>query len=185
MTEEGNNNIGKEVLEWMKSIAIAVIIAVLIKTFLFNTTYVIGYSMYPTLHEKDRLFTNKIAFILGEPKRGDIVVLKAPDEPNKDYIKRVIGIAGDKVEILDGNVYVNGDKLTEDYIEEGSYTYTYDENSWEVKEGYVFVLGDNRSKGASKDSRYLGLISVDDIKGKASYRYFPFDSRFGSLKSKE
>lgn len=181
MNEEGNNKIGKEILEWIKSIAIAVIIAVLIKTFLFNTTYVLGYSMYPTLHEKDRLFTNKIAYIIGEPNRGDIVVLKAPDEPDKDYIKRVIGIAGDTIEIKDGIVYINGEMLDEEYVEEGTYTYTYDESSWEINEGYVFVLGDNRNKGASKDSRYLGLISIDDIKGKASYRYFPFDGRFGLI----
>lgn len=181
MGEEGNNKMGKEVLEWIKSIAIAVIIAVLIKTFLFNTTYVLGYSMYPTLHEKDRLFTNKLAYIIGEPKRGDIVVLKAPDEPDKDYIKRVIGVAGDTVEIKDGKVYVNGEMLNEKYVEAEAYTHTYDESSWEVYEGYVFVLGDNRNKNASKDSRSLGLISIDDIKGKASYRYFPFDSRFGLI----
>ncbi|MGF7056370.1 signal peptidase I [Brassicibacter mesophilus] len=178
---EGDNKIRKEIYEWIKSIALAVIIAVLIKTFLFNTTYVLGYSMYPTLHERDRLFTNKIVYMLGEPKKGDIVVLKAPDDPDKDYIKRVIGVSGDKVEIIDGKVYVNDEVLNEEYISEEAYTYTYEDSVWEVPEEYVFVLGDNRNKGASKDSRYLGLISIDSIKGKASYRYYPFDSRFGSL----
>ncbi|TAH63425.1 MAG: signal peptidase I [Gottschalkiaceae bacterium] len=171
----------KEIFEWTKSIAFALVIAILIKTFLFNTTYVLGYSMYPTLHERDRLFTNKIVYKISEPKHGDIVVLKAPDDPSKDYIKRVIGAAGDKIEIRDGRIYVNGKLYVEDYISEDAYTYCYDNNSWEVPEGYVFVLGDNRNKGASKDSRYLGPIPISSIKGKASYRYFPFDSRFGSL----
>ena len=178
---EGNDKIRKEIYEWIKSIALAIIIAVLIKTFLFNTTYVLGYSMYPTLHERDRLFTNKVVYMIGEPKKGDIVVLKAPDDPDKDYIKRVIGVAGDKVEIIDGKVYVNGEMLNEEYISEEAYTYTYNESVWEIPKGYVFVLGDNRNKGASKDSRYLGLISIDAIKGKAVYRYYPFDNRFGSL----
>ncbi len=181
MKDGESSKLRNEIYEWIKSIALAVVIAILIKTFLFNTTYVLGYSMYPTLHERDRLFTNKIVYMIGEPKQGDIVVLKAPDEPDKDYIKRVIGVPGDKVEILDGSVYVNDEKLDEEYISGDAYTYTYDDNLWEVPEGYLFVLGDNRNKGASKDSRYLGLISLDSIKGKASFRYYPFDKRFGSL----
>jgi len=171
----------KEIFEWLKSIAFAVVIAILIKTFLFNTTYVLGYSMYPTLHERDRLFTNKIAYRISDPKPGDIVVLKAPDDPDKDYIKRVIGIEGDTVVIMDGKVYVNGEIYKEYYISEDSYTHSYENSSWKVGKGYLFVLGDNRNKGASKDSRYLGLITMDSIKGKATYRYFPIDSRFGSL----
>jgi signal peptidase I len=171
-----------EAMEWIKSIALAVIIAVLIKTFIFNTTYVLGFSMYPTLYEKDRLFTNKIVLYFSEPNRGDIVVLKAPDNPNKDYIKRVIAVGGDTVEIKDGKVYLNDSLLNESYIEEGIYTHTYNQNYWEVPEGYVFVLGDNRAEGASKDSRYLGCIPVESIKGKANFRYFPFDKRFGKLK---
>lgn len=175
----------KEAWEWIKSIALAVIIAVIIKTFLFNTTYVLGYSMYPTLHERDRLFTTKVEYYVGEPTRGDIVVLEAPDDPDKDYIKRVIGVAGDIVELRDGKVFVNGKALVEDYIEKGSYTYPCeypnDQTQWEVPEGHVFVLGDNRSKDASKDSRYLGTIPLDSIKGKAFFRYFPFNGRFGSI----
>jgi len=175
----------KEIYEWAKSIIAAIIIAVLIKTFLFNTTYVLGNSMYPTLHERDRLFTNKIVYIIGEPKRGDVVVLKAPDDPGKDYIKRVIGLAGDTVEIKSGKVYVNDDVLEEDYIDEDAYTYSYEDSVWKVPDGYVFVLGDNRNRGASKDSRYLDSISMDALKGKAVFRYFPFDNRFGSIYNKE
>lgn len=177
-----NKDVKKEVMEWIKSIVLAVVIAILVKTFVFNTTYVLGNSMYPTLHEKDRLFANKFSLYFKGPSRGDIVVLEAPDAPKKDYIKRVIGIAGDVVEIIDGKVYINGSLLEEDYIEEGSYTHVYDQNKWVVPEGYVFVLGDNREEGASKDSRYFGCVSVKSIKGIANFRYFPFDSRFGKLK---
>ncbi len=179
--EQDNKDIKKEILEWTKSILLAIVIAVLIKTFIFNTTYVLGNSMYPTLHEKDRLFSNKIPLYFSGPQRGEIVVLKAPDFPNKDYIKRVIGIGGDTVAIIDGKVYLNGELLKEDYIEEGSYTQVYGDNYWEVPEGYVFVLGDNREEGASKDSRYFGCVPVESIKGITSFRYFPFNERFGKI----
>lgn len=96
-----------EAFEWVKSIALAIAIALLIKTFVFNTTYVLGNSMYPTLLEKDRLFALKIPLYFGGPEIGDIIVLEAPDNPDKDYIKRVIALSGDKVEIIDGRVYVN------------------------------------------------------------------------------
>jgi len=180
--EENNKDVKKEVLEWIKSIGLAVVIAVLIKTFVFNTTYVLGNSMYPTLHERDRLFANKLSLYFGGPSRGDVVVLEAPDVPKKDYIKRVIGIEGDIVEIIDGKVYLNGSLLKEDYIDEDAYTHVYDKNRWVVPEDHVFVLGDNRDEGASKDSRYFGCISIETIKGITGFRYFPIDKRFGKIK---
>lgn len=180
--EENNKDVKKEVLEWIKSIGLAVVIAVLIKTFVFNTTYVLGNSMYPTLHERDRLFANKLSLYFGGPSRGDVVVLEAPDVPKKDYIKRVIGIEGDIVEIIDGKVYLNGSLLKEDYIDEDAYTHVYDKNRWVVPEDHVFVLGDNRDEGASKDSRYFGCISIKTIKGITGFRYFPIDKRFGKIK---
>jgi signal peptidase I len=180
--EENNKKAKNETIEWIKSIATAVVIAILIKTFIFNTTYVLGNSMYPTLHEKDRLFANKVSLYFHGPSRGDVIVLKAPDAPDKDYIKRVIGVAGDVVEIKDGEVYVNGDMLEESYISSNAYTHVYDENIWEVPEGSVFVLGDNRDEGASKDSRYFGCIPIKSIKGITGFRYFPIDTRFGKIK---
>ncbi|WMM23517.1 signal peptidase I [Tissierella sp. MB52-C2] len=181
--EENNKKVKNETIEWIKSIATAVVIAILIKTFIFNTTYVLGNSMYPTLHEKDRLFANKVSLYFHGPSRGDVIVLKAPDAPDKDYIKRVIGVAGDVVEIKDGEVYVNGDMLEESYISSDAYTHVYDDkNIWEVPEGSVFVLGDNRDEGASKDSRYFGCISTKSIKGITGFRYFPIDTRFGKIK---
>lgn len=179
---EGNNKEVKgETIEWIKSILLAIVIAVLIKSFIFNTTYVLGNSMYPTLHEKDRLFANKIPLYFSGPKRGEIIVLKAPDTENKDYIKRVIGIEGDTIAIIDGQVYLNGNQLEESYIGKEVYTSIYGENYWEVPEGYVFVLGDNRDEGASKDSRFFGPVPEDSVKGITNFRYFPIDENFGKL----
>lgn len=179
---ENNNDKSKnETIEWIKSIAIAVIVAIFIKTFVFNSTYVLGNSMYPTLHEKDRLFALKVPLYFSGPDRGDVIVLEAPDNENKDYIKRVIGVSGDKVQILDGRVYLNDELLEEDYIEEDSYTQIYAIDTWIVPEGQVFVLGDNREEGASKDSRYFGCVSLDLVKGITGFRYFPIDKRFGKI----
>ncbi|MGO1367959.1 MAG: signal peptidase I [Senegalia sp. (in: firmicutes)] len=180
MSQDKKEKVRNEAFEWIKSILFAVVIAIIIKTFIFNTTYVLGNSMYPTLHEKDRLFTNKVLYLIGEPDRGDIVVLHAPDERNKDYIKRVIGVEGDIVEIKDGFVYLNGEKLKEEYIDED--VYTNEELEIEIGKEEVFVLGDNRHKNASKDSRYFGTVNIDEITGKAFFRYYPFNDRFGRLK---
>lgn len=183
MDYEDNSKKGKsELVEWLKSIAIAIFIAVLIKTFVFNTTYVVGNSMYPTLHESDRLIALKLPLYFTDPKPGDIVILSAPDAENKDYIKRVIAVEGDVVQISDGKVYVNGVQIEESYLNGDEYTHIYSENYWIVPAGEVFVLGDNRAEGASKDSRYFGTVKIKEIKGIARFRYYPFDSRFGILK---
>ncbi len=170
-----------EVIEWIKSILLAIVIAFFIKTFIFNTTYVLGNSMNPTLYEKDRLFTNKVSIRLSDVKRKDIIVLEAPDAPGRDYIKRIIGVEGDIVEIKDGKVYLNGEVLEEDYLGNDVYTHIYGESYWEVPEDHVFVLGDNRQEGASKDSRFFGCVSIESIKGIANFRYFPFNDKFGKL----
>lgn len=180
--ENNNDKDSKnEVSEWLRSIGIAIVFAFFIKTFIFNSTYVLGNSMYPTLHEKDRLFAVKLTLYFSEPNRGDIIVLEAPDDPKKDYIKRVIGITGDKVQIRDGRVYLNDELLVEDYIDENSFTRVYNVDNWIVPDGQVFVLGDNRDEGASKDSRYFGCVSLDSIKGITEFRYYPFDEGFGKI----
>lgn len=182
---QGNEDVKKEssseVLEWVKSILIAVVVAIFIKTFIFNSTYVLGNSMQPTLHEKDRLFAMKVSLYFSGPERGDVIVISAPDSTKKDYIKRVIGIEGDEIHITDGNVYLNGNLLEEDYIDEGSYTQIYDQDTWLVPEDSIFVLGDNRADGASKDSRIFGSVSTKTIKGITGFRYFPIDNRFGKI----
>ena len=176
-----NKTTKTELREWIKSILTAIILAFRIKTFIFNTTYVLGNSMNSTLQEKDRLFAIKVALFFSGPDRGDVVVLEAPDDPTKDYIKRVIGIEGDRVDIIDGKVYLNGEELYEDYIKESAYTHIFYGDTWEVGQGEVFLLGDNRSEGASKDSRYFGCVEIESLKGITDFRYFPFDNRFGKI----
>lgn len=179
MTANGSNYNKSEILEWVKSIGLAVIIALIIKSFLLDTTLVNGHSMNPTLEHNDRLFINKTIQYMGEIKKGDIVVLKAPDDDNKDYIKRVVAVEDDTIKVKNGKVYVNNEEITENYIKEGIYTHGDVEIT--VPKGQVFVLGDNRERYASKDSRYFGPVFEDSIKGRAFFRYFPFDDRFGGL----
>lgn len=179
--EKEDSKSKNEILEWIKTIGLAIILAVFIKAFIFNTAYVVGYSMYPTLEPKDRLISSKIPLYLGEAERFDIVVLEAPDEPGKDYIKRVIGLAGDKVEIIKGDVYINGELLDENYTEEGVETGSLNEGGWLVAKDELFVLGDNRRENASKDSRYFGTIKSENIKGIVNFRYFPINKSFGRL----
>jgi len=179
--KENKEKKSNEAMEWIKSIVIAIVVAIFIKTFIFNSTYVLGNSMYPTLQEKDRLFAVKVPLYFKGPSRGDVVVLEAPDNSNKDYIKRVIGLESDKIQIIDGKVYLNGELLEESYIEEDSYTHVYDVDTWIVPPGEVFVLGDNRKEGASKDSRYFGCVPLDSIKGITEFRYFPINNRFGKI----
>ncbi len=170
-----------ETIEWIKSIVTAIIIAILIKTFVFNSTYVLGNSMYPTLLEKDRLFALRVPLYFSGPSRGDVIVLEAPDNSDKDYIKRIIGLEGDTINILEGKVYLNGELLLESYIDHDSYTHIYYQDTWVVPTDNAFVLGDNRLEGASKDSRYFGCIPLDSVKGVTGFRYYPFDKRFGKI----
>lgn len=167
-----------EALDWAKSIAIAVAIGLFIKTFIFNTTYVDGHSMNPTLHNGDRLITAKIVYYFGEPEVGDIVVLNAPDRDDADYIKRIIGAPGDEILIQDGKIYRNGTALEEPYIEKDIHTYgEYVEGETiKVPEDKYFVVGDNRVRGASKDSRYFKSVDKELIKSKAVFRYYPFNN---------
>ncbi len=177
----GNENKKSETIEWIKSIVTAIVIAILIKTFVFNSTYVLGNSMQPTLKEKDRLFALRVPLYFSGPSRGDVIVLEAPDNVDKDYIKRVIGLEGDTIQVMEGKVYLNGVLLIESYIDIDSFTHIYDKDTWVVPEGEVFVLGDNRLEGASKDSRYFGCIPLNSIKGVTGFRYYPFDKRFGKI----
>ena len=126
-------------------------------------------SMLPTLEPGEFLLVNRVAYKLGEPKIGDVVIFHAPGVDDMDYIKRLIGRPGDVVRIEDGIVYVNDQPLYEPYIAQApSYAGT-----WVVPEGEVFVLGDNRNN--SSDSHLWGFIPEDDIVGKALVIYWPLD----------
>ena len=170
-----SEKIKKEVFEWIKVFALAVVFAFIITQFV-KPTLVRGDSMYSTLEDGDYLIINRMSYKFGEIKHGDIIVFESDlhqeDCTNKDLVKRVIGVAGDKVKIKDSKVYVNEKELNEPYIHneitEGDIDTVVPENS-------VFVLGDNRE--ISLDSRYeeVGFINESDILGKVFVRLYPFN----------
>ncbi|MDR3121667.1 MAG: signal peptidase I [Clostridiales bacterium] len=178
-----NRAVIREILDWVKHIVIAVAVGILFINFVGQRTVVYGVSMTPTLEDKDQLVIEKISPKIGNIKRGDIVTIYVHGmlDEGKDYlIKRVIAIEGDTVGILDGTVYLNGAPLDERYIR-GDYTYNErltDEVT--VQKGEVFVMGDNRLKGGSNDSRSLGVFDISAIRGKAVFRWYPFD-KFGPI----
>ena len=126
-----------------------------------------GYSMRPTLEDKSYIVVNKMAYRSKLPQRGDIVVFHFPIDPEQDFIKRVIGLPGDEVDIRDGQVKVNGHILSEAYIASAP-QYA---GNWHVPEEHIFVLGDNRNN--SSDSHSWGVVPLENIIGKANFVYWP------------
>lgn len=178
------NGKSNEWFDWIKIIGIALIVAFVIRTFFVSPIVVDGPSMEPTLQDRDQMIVNKFIYRIGDPNRFDIVVFHATDE--KDFIKRVIGLPGEHVAVKDNELYINGERVEEDYLEGPVNIYTNDfrledlPGHYErIPEGHVFVLGDNRSN--STDSRSLGVISIDEIVGKASLIYWPLN-RIGFVK---
>lgn len=157
----------KELKEWVHSIIMALII-VLPVMFFCRPTFVQGCSMQPTLYDKNVVVT-KVG--IKNLKRGNVIVFDANPRADELYIKRVIGLPGDVVEIKGGHVYVNGDSVNESYLRKN--TVTEPEMKVVVPENEVFVLGDNRE--VADDSRYMGTIPVKKIKGLAYFRIFPFN----------
>lgn len=165
----------KTIFEFTKTIIIALVIALVITTFI-KPTLVKGYSMYPTIQPNNYLIVNKIPYLAGEPQHGDIIVFKAhiytENGEEKDLIKRVIGVAGDTLEIKDGFVYRNGEKLTEGYLAEGISSGNM--APVKVQEGCIFVMGDNRPNSMDSRDPAIGQVSIADILGRADLRLFPF-----------
>jgi signal peptidase I len=163
----------RNAIEWFAVIAGALVVALVIKTFLFQAFYIPSESMEPTLTRGDRVLVNKLSYDLHEVNRGDVIVFeRPPNEPPseiEDLIKRVVGLPGDTVEGRDGVVYVNGSPLDEPYLPAGVLTEPF--APIEVPAGSVFVMGDNR--GNSRDSRVFGPIDEDLIVGRAFVTVWP------------
>ena len=210
---------GKEILEWVYCIVIAIVIVILIKSFIGVPTVVKQSSMYPTLMQNQRLWLSKWGATFDKfPERGDIITFEAPTQRSIDknhvdyehpvatyeytpnnviskftyyilevgktsYIKRVIGLPGDHVEIKNGGVYINDEKLEENYLQD--YVVTNDAGGEYVDiivpANSVYVLGDNR--GESVDSRRFGCIPIDRIESKAVFRFWPINKIGGIYKS--
>lgn len=166
----------KTIIEFSKTIISALLIALLITTFI-KPTLVKGYSMYPTIEPYNYLIVNKLPYLAGKPRHGDIIVFKAhiytDNGEEKDLIKRVIGLEGDIIEVKDGLVYRNGKALTEDYIHGG--VTPGDMEAFEVDEGYIFVMGDNRPNSLDSRDPIIGEVAISDIMGRVDVRLFPFD----------
>jgi signal peptidase I len=126
-----------------------------------------GDSMVPTLLSGEYVVVNRLSYKLGNPQQGDIIVFHFPRDPKEEYIKRIIGLPGDDVEILNGSVYINGQPLDENYLDM-TMNYT---GKWRVPEGQLFVLGDNRNN--SSDSHDWGTVPMDYVVGKAVLVYWP------------
>ncbi|MFA6075210.1 MAG: signal peptidase I [Negativicutes bacterium] len=169
------NVIIREAKDWTISIAIAVVLALVIRYFIVELYLVDGSSMKPTLFDGQRLVVNKFIYRwLKDPQHGDIVVFKYPSDQNRDFIKRVIATPGDTIEIIDGTVFLNGNQIHESYIYE-SMRIANNYPKIEIPKDYVFVMGDNRNN--SEDSRFsdVGLVSYDLIKGKAVLIFWPLN----------
>lgn len=204
------NDTVKEVLEWIYCIVIALVLALLIRYFVGTPTIVKQPSMYPTLKQNQRLILNRLSRTLKEtPERGDIITFEAPsdsyaestkaiyeNEPNnwwskftyyvleinkKSYIKRVIALPGEQVKIADGKVYIDGEELKEEYLQDGVVTEAQNPNliEFKVPDDCVFAMGDNRLQ--SSDCRVFGCIPIDKIESKVWIRFWPFDV-FGKVK---
>ncbi len=161
-----------EVLSWVKTIVFAIIVALFINNFVIVNAEVPTGSMESTIMPKDRIIALRFVYLFEEPQRGDIVVFPFPDDEKTLYIKRIIGIEGDTIEIKNGILYLNGEAQQEDYIREPMYDWA----SWGpymVPEDSYFMLGDNRNYSA--DSRYWNntYVKKEKILGKAFLRYYP------------
>ena len=211
--KEEKKSLKDEILEWGVALLVAVFIALLIRYFIFTPTMVMQTSMYPTLKEGERLYLSRMIRNFDQmPERGDIITFEQPDAfpaegtvtayynkhegvvdnfvryfleiGKRSFIKRVIALPGEHIEIASGKVYINGEILEEDYLVDGLETTNLDGEYYNltVPEGYIFVMGDNRD--GSQDSRAFGCIPFDKIEGKVLFRMWPL-SEFGQIDKEE
>ncbi|MGK2948169.1 MAG: signal peptidase I [Acidimicrobiales bacterium] len=174
----------RSAVEWVAVIVGALIVALVVKTFLFQAFFIPSESMEPTLGTDDRVLVNKLSYELGDVSRGDVIVFELPADkvgPDgiKDLIKRVVGLPGDVIESRDGVVYVNDRRLEEPYLADGMITGDPNDprnpaiERQTVPDDHVFVLGDNRSNSADSRYSYRGPIPIDTIVGRAFVLVWP------------
>ena len=164
------------VREWVLVVVVALLAALVLRATLIQTYYIPSTSMTPTLEVGDRLMVYKLAFSIGDVEQGDLVVFcrpsRLPDSPINDFVKRVVALEGEKVEVTDGDLYIDGSRVDEPYLK--SSTVTNDFEEVEVPDGHVFVMGDNRQN--SRDSRDFGPIQEELLVGEVFLRIWPFNN---------
>ncbi|KXK12305.1 MAG: Signal peptidase IB [Microgenomates bacterium OLB23] len=172
------------VMEILETVTFVGSLFIVIYLFFMQPHQVRGSSMDTTFRNNEYILTNKLSYRFDTPKRGDVVVFKSPENKDIDFIKRIIGLPGDKVMVRDGQVYLNGSPLIEKYVlgttqvHEGGFLK--EGQAVTVPLGHLFVMGDNRPR--SSDSRTFGPVPQQDIIGKVFFRYFPSD-RVGTIKN--
>ena len=166
-----------EVRGWARDVFFAIGTAIIIVVFFYQPVKVEGTSMLPELVDQERIFVNKFVYRIGSIERGDIVVFWYPLDPTKSYIKRIVGLPGDVVEVNRGKVIVNDEALDEIYVPP-NYFDRRSYKSIQVEPGHYYVLGDHRNQ--SNDSRMWGLVPEQNIYGKAVFRYWPM-SKMGTI----
>jgi len=169
-------------LDIIETIVVALAIFVVVYLFFFQLHQVQGASMEPNFHNKEYILTDKISYRFNSPKRGDVVIFRAPKNRELDYIKRIIGLPRERIKIADGKVFINGQKLNESYLKENVITnngpFLPAGKEFLIPENEYIVLGDNRPY--SSDSREWGTVVKEDIIGKAWLKYWPLSS-FGFI----
>jgi len=180
--KEARNQLLLEIFKLIRDVLLIIPIFILIGVFVVQPVIVEGTSMLPVLHDGERLLVNKLVYYKiqkyswGHIKRGDIVVFWYPKDPNKSFVKRVIGLPGETIEIRNGIVYINGRRLYEKYLEPTYNHSTLNFPPKKIEEHHYFVMGDNRDN--SSDSRYWGLVPEKYIYGKAFFRFWPSNIGF-------
>lgn len=164
--------------ETIETIVWAFVLAMIIRTFIVQAFWIPSGSMIPTLEVGDRVLVAKFWNVFFEPKRGSLYVFKYPVDRERDFVKRLIAVPGDIVDIQNGIVYINGEPTDEPYVKHHDYftmrpSNLFPEVPFKVPEGKYFMLGDNRSN--SQDSRYWGFADIDDMRGPVFFRYWPLD----------
>ena len=179
METKKHKSLKEETWEWVKSLVVAFVLAMFIRTFFFQAFKIPSSSMHPTLQVGDHLIANKLVYRFRNPGRGEVVIFKFPDNTRRDFVKRLVGRPGEKVKIAGGKIYIDGKEVTDGRI--ASREYFNDEGMPEttVPTDKYFVLGDNSAN--SYDSRYWGFVPRKDFLGEALFIYWP-PKRWGVVK---
>lgn len=180
--EEAKTDMKKEILSWIFYIGFVIVLTYLIITFVGQRTVVDGRSMNPTLNDRDNLIVEKLSYRFSDPQRFDIIVFPPQGAPNEHYIKRIIGLPGETVQIdEEGNIYINGEILEEDYGLETIANPGRASEPITLGDDEYFVLGDNRNNSTDSRSEKVGNVKRDTITGRAWLRIWPL-SGIGFLK---